>query len=114
MAYGEYQTFGPTRIFFTSIFSWLQANERNATIGPMISLHRFFVRSRFVCCTVAVLAIHLFLPTSLWAQQPTGPKVHGDTIPYLLVILSIALALILLCRSSSRGKDVRLQSLDED
>jgi hypothetical protein len=63
---------------------------------------------------LAIVAIHLIAPPSLWAEQATGPKVHDQVLPYLLVILSLALALILLCRSASRSKDVRLEDLDDD
>lgn len=52
--------------------------------------------------------------TALAADTPTGPKVHSDAIPYLLIVLCLALALILLCRSSSRSKDLRLDDLDDD
>jgi hypothetical protein len=77
-------------------------------------LHRLSNHWRRAWLLLAIAAINWLLPTAaLAAPQETGPNVHGDTIPYLLVLLCVALAFILLCRSSSRSKEIRLEDLDE-
>ncbi|MCC7086692.1 MAG: hypothetical protein IT427_16960 [Pirellulales bacterium] len=78
-------------------------------------LHRIVAHWRIVRSFIVLLVCRLVLPsTAQAAYQTQGPAVHGDTIPYLLVILCLALAFILLCRSSSRSKEVRLDDYDED
>ena len=47
---------------------------------------------------------------TLLAQQ--GP--HSDTLPALLLVLCLALPLVLLCRSSGRSAESKLEKLDED
>jgi hypothetical protein len=41
-----------------------------------------------------------------------GP--HGDTLPALLLVLCLALGLILLCRSSGRRAESKLEKLEEE
>jgi hypothetical protein len=44
--------------------------------------------------------------------QPQGP--HSDTLPALLLVLCLALPLVLLCRSSGRRSESKLEKLDDD
>jgi hypothetical protein len=44
--------------------------------------------------------------------QPAGP--HSDTLPALLLVLCLALPLVLLCRSSGRRAESKLEKLDDD
>jgi hypothetical protein len=81
----------------------------------MTLLHRLFARWQFAWSLIVLGMLHLVQPSAARAADiPTGPRVHSDALPYLLVVLCLALALILLCRSSSRSKDLRLEELDED
>jgi hypothetical protein len=81
----------------------------------MLLLYRLAPCWRRAWLLFAIVAFNLCLPAAAWAAPAdTGPTVHGDTIPYLLVLLCLALGFILLCRSSSRSKEVRLDELDED
>jgi hypothetical protein len=79
-----------------------------------MDLHRIAFDWRRAWLLLAIVAFNWLLPAAAWAApQETGPNVHGDTIPYLLVLLCVALAFILLCRSSSRSKEIRLEDLDD-
>jgi hypothetical protein len=81
----------------------------------MMLIHRFIA-----CWRVALSHVVFYVLLATWpsiafaAETQTGPKVHSDALPYLLIVLCLALALILLCRSSSRSKDLRLDDLNED
>jgi hypothetical protein len=39
---------------------------------------------------------------------------HSDTLPALLLVLCLALPLVLLCRSSGRRAESKLEKLDEE
>jgi hypothetical protein len=41
-----------------------------------------------------------------------GP--HSDTLPSMLLVLCLALAMVLLCRSSGRSSESKLEKLDEE
>ena len=43
-----------------------------------------------------------------------GPATHSETLPYIEVVICLALGLILLCRSSGRRAEMNLEELDED
>ena len=46
------------------------------------------------------------------AQIVTGP--HDLVVPYVVVVLCVALGMIVLCRSANRSSDVKLDDLDEE
>jgi hypothetical protein len=53
--------------------------------------------------------------TTLLAEGTSGIQgPHGDTLPALLLVLCLALALVLLCRSSGRSTESKLEKLDEE
>jgi hypothetical protein len=78
-------------------------------------LQRVIAHWRSLWPLVALFVAQLAVPSAAYAAstQPAAPT-HNHTLPYLLVMLCLALALILLCRSASRSKDLRLEELDED
>ncbi|HEY2882552.1 MAG TPA: hypothetical protein VGJ15_08965 [Pirellulales bacterium] len=42
---------------------------------------------------------------------PAGP--HGDTIPIMLMLFFVALGLIIVCRTSRRSAEIKLDDLDD-
>ena len=50
--------------------------------------------------------------TFVLAQIVTAP--HDPVVPYVIVVLCIALGMIVLCRSANRSTDVKLEDLDEE
>jgi hypothetical protein len=65
---------------------------------------------------VAVLAWSLTATVALAAAPPGGPASDADksyVIPYMLVVLAMALGLIIVCRSSNRSSELR-RSEDDD
>jgi len=46
------------------------------------------------------------------AQIFTAP--HDPVVPYVIVVLCVALGMIVLCRSANRSSDVRLDDLEEE
>lgn len=62
----------------------------------------------------AFSAVALF-PAVALAEGTSGVQgPHGDTLPSLLLVLCLALALILLCRPSGRHAESKLDKLDEE
>jgi len=53
----------------------------------------------------------MFIPFVL-AQMFTAP--HDPVVPYVIVVLCVALGMIVLCRSANRSSDVKLDDLDEE
>jgi hypothetical protein len=39
---------------------------------------------------------------------------HDPVVPYVIVVLCVALGMIVLCRSANRSTDVKLENLDEE
>jgi hypothetical protein len=57
----------------------------------------------------------LGLPTAAWAEGTSGIQgPHGDTMASLLVVLCVALSMILLCRSSGRYAESKLDKIDDE
>jgi hypothetical protein len=49
---------------------------------------------------------------SLVLAQIGGP--HDPVVPYVVVVLCVALGMIVLCRSANRSSDVKLDDLEEE
>jgi hypothetical protein len=71
------------------------------------------------CLRIALVAVLVWSVTALplMAAAPQGPP--ADTgkswvVPYMLVVLAIALGLMIVCRSANRNKEVRQTEFDDD
>lgn len=47
-------------------------------------------------------------------SQPGPPEPRSDGVGYLLVLFCVALSVIILCRTSNRNPEARLEKLEED
>ncbi len=73
------------------------------TVGSRIQIFQYPDR-RFMMHCLTLLA--------QGTSGQTGP--HGDTLPALLLVLCLALGMVLLCRSSGRSSESKLERLDEE
>ncbi len=65
--------------------------------------------------TMLTLAFWSHAAVALAQRKKAEPEAQKDYImPYILVILCIALGLIVVCRGGSRSKDVAMPGLDEE
>jgi hypothetical protein len=39
---------------------------------------------------------------------------HDPVVPYVIVVLCVALGMVVLCRSANRSSDVKLDDLDQE
>ena len=64
--------------------------------------------------TLASLVLGSVAPAmeSLVLAQIAGP--HDPVVPYVIVVLCVALGMIVLCRSANRSTDVKLDDLEEE
>jgi len=68
---------------------------------------------------IALVAVLAWSATALPLMAATPPPAPADTskswvVPYMIVILAIALGLMIVCRSANRGKEVRHTEFDDD
>ncbi len=60
------------------------------------------------------LATAVGWPASAFAQPAIAPPGHADVVPAVLVFFGVVLGLILVCRSSGRTAEMKLEELDDE
>ena len=74
----------------------------------------FLILSSRMLATVIWLSTWLESSLALAETTPAPPAEKGYTLPYLLVVLGIALGLIAVCRPVRRGTEAKLPELKDD
>ncbi len=79
----------------------------------IIPSHRCYKSLR----TVVASALMLLWPAMALADTPipgAKPVGHADVLPGVLVFFGVVLGLILVCRSSNRSPDMKLEELEDE